>query len=876
MRYLNPGRVVILLLLIDLLLGGEAQAAAGKGQPAISKPASTAPTAKQHPADRWLPPKVAAAPGSRRGQPQVADPSPWHNDYPNNYSIKMVSASDGWIVGQAGMIKHLHNGSWDVYPSPVTTNLYAVDANPATAWAVGGHNTILQRVGSDWLPSTSPLSATSPLIDVDIAGSNVWALGFVISDSEHGRSTLLRNSGSGWSEVSLPLAPMITLYQMAWVSADEGWFTGQEGDFSGSAVIFHYNKGVWQRAALPASVDQYAGGLSIYMLNAEEGWAGMYTDYDPVVLHYAAGVWQTVPATGAAGSDGGCGITIYVNGVVGFTSNDYFQGGGVDMVTCGAGVSGFFKHNATEIGTESIIYAVAGTAADDVWAVGAGGGIFHWDGSRVNTVVPQLSGQKVQMFSSSEGWIKQFIPHGDGIGYTHLFHYSNNTWQPVSLPGSMDYTRLDTFAFANPTDGWVLQDDYGVPISYTHYLSGSWSVNQSVPRNYHFEAMQMLTATDGWAVGRHHDDSTYNPSYPAVTHYNGTTWQEMDIGGGITGTLVDVSFSGPNDGWAVGTRIFHYNGSTWSVVNLLTNNLGMMAVWAVAANDVWVGGRSANFPASSGVMLHWNGSTWQSVPVPIAQVNDIQMLSGNEGWAVGQQDGPEAGAILHYTGSTWQVVSNPGGPLNSVSFTTPTDGWAAGDYNLLHYYPPCLDYYLDVPPNYYAASAILYLSCAGIVGGSGNHIFSPNANSSRAQFAKIITLARGWTIINPTTSTFSDVPTSNVLYRYIETAAANGAVTGYTQVAQCPGTATPCFKPNDQISRGQTAIIVVRAFGWATNTTGGPHFVDVSTSSFFYNAVETAYNRGVINGIDVSHFAPNASVTRGQISKVLYLGLTLP
>jgi len=250
-----------------------------------------------------------------------------------------------------------------------------------------------------------------------------------------------------------------------------------------------------------------------------------------------------------------------------------------------------------------------------------------------------------------------------------------------------------------------------------------------------------------------------------------------------------------------------------------------------------------------------------------SSIRDIQMLSATEGWASG------SGPLLHYQNGTWQEVNNPtGSSLPSISFVSPTEGWAAGS-SLLHYSAECLDYYTDVPAGYFAAGPIRYLSCAGIVGGTGNHVFSPNANASRSQFAKMISLARGWAIVNPTTPTFNDVPTSNILYRYIETAAANGAVTGYAQAVQCGGTTPPCFKPNDQISRGQTMIIVGRAFGWATNVVGGPHFSDVPASSFFYDAVETAYNRGVVNGTDLTHFEPNSSVTRGQISKILYLGL---
>jgi S-layer homology domain len=66
------------------------------------------------------------------------------------------------------------------------------------------------------------------------------------------------------------------------------------------------------------------------------------------------------------------------------------------------------------------------------------------------------------------------------------------------------------------------------------------------------------------------------------------------------------------------------------------------------------------------------------------------------------------------------------------------------------------------------------------------------------------------------------------------------------------------------------------AFGWPIDTTGGPHFSDVSPDNYAYGAVETAYNRGVVSGVGGGLFAPNASVTRAQIAKIVDLALTSP
>lgn len=38
-------------------------------------------------------------------------------------------------------------------------------------------------------------------------------------------------------------------------------------------------------------------------------------------------------------------------------------------------------------------------------------------------------------------------------------------------------------------------------------------------------------------------------------------------------------------------------------------------------------------------------------------------------------------------------------------------------------------------------------------------------------------------------------------------------------------------------------------------------FVDIVKGSFYYDAVVWGYNNGIVNGVDATHFAPDASCT---------------
>jgi hypothetical protein len=180
---------------------------------------------------------------------------------------------------------------------------------------------------------------------------------------------------------------------------------------------------------------------------------------------------------------------------------------------------------------------------------------------------------------------------------------------------------------------------------------------------------------------------------------------------------------------------------------------------------------------------------------------------------------------------------------------------------------PCSINFSDVHSSDYFRQAVEYLYCRGAVSGYGDGSFRPFSNTTRGQLSKMVVLARGWSTDTSGGPHFSDVPTFSAFYTYIETAYHRGAISGYSD-----GT----FRWGSSVTRGQLSKIVVKAAGWSTNTSGGPHFSDVPTSSAFYSYVETAYNHGVISGYSGGTFKPGSNATRGQISKIVYNAVTQP
>ena len=102
----------------------------------------------------------------------------------------------------------------------------------------------------------------------------------------------------------------------------------------------------------------------------------------------------------------------------------------------------------------------------------------------------------------------------------------------------------------------------------------------------------------------------------------------------------------------------------------------------------------------------------------------------------------------------------------------------------------------DVQPSDYFYQAVLYLAQHGIVSGYGDGTFRPYANTTRGQLAKIVVLARGWTLQNPPNPTFHDVQPDTAFYPFVETAVQHGIISGY-------GDGT--FRPNASVTRGQLA-----------------------------------------------------------------------
>ena len=196
--------------------------------------------------------------------------------------------------------------------------------------------------------------------------------------------------------------------------------------------------------------------------------------------------------------------------------------------------------------------------------------------------------------------------------------------------------------------------------------------------------------------------------------------------------------------------------------------------------------------------------------------------------------------------------------------------------------------YSDVSPDDWFFEYVEWMSQQGIANGyltnppctSGTPCFMPGNNATRGQMTKIVILAFDIPINTGGGSHFADVPAGSTFYEYVETGFKLGLWSGYAD-----GT----FKPADIVTRGQAAKIVVNAailvdlIHWTLENPPTNTFEDVPVGSTFFRHIETAVSHGIVSGyqcgtpgpcvppLNKPYFAPDAEVTRAQISKITFL-----
>lgn len=171
--------------------------------------------------------------------------------------------------------------------------------------------------------------------------------------------------------------------------------------------------------------------------------------------------------------------------------------------------------------------------------------------------------------------------------------------------------------------------------------------------------------------------------------------------------------------------------------------------------------------------------------------------------------------------------------------------------------------YSDVPADAWYAEAVRYAHESGIMNGTGDGVFSPNATTTRATVVTL--LHRAEKTPEATGEAFTDVPADAWYAKAVAWASANKIVNG---------TGGGLFSPDAVITREQFAAILYRYAGFksvdVSKVADLSNFPDAdSVSGFAKTAVAWAVEVGLISGTNLGTLDPLGSATRAQAATIL-------
>lgn len=82
------------------------------------------------------------------------------------------------------------------------------------------------------------------------------------------------------------------------------------------------------------------------------------------------------------------------------------------------------------------------------------------------------------------------------------------------------------------------------------------------------------------------------------------------------------------------------------------------------------------------------------------------------------------------------------------------------------------------------------------------------------------------------------------------------------------GKAEGVFEPESSVTREEFVTLIVNLFGMTSDKASNP-FVDVLSTDWYGKYVTIAYNNGIINGMDMTHFGAGEKISRQDISKII-------
>lgn len=156
-----------------------------------------------------------------------------------------------------------------------------------------------------------------------------------------------------------------------------------------------------------------------------------------------------------------------------------------------------------------------------------------------------------------------------------------------------------------------------------------------------------------------------------------------------------------------------------------------------------------------------------------------------------------------------------------------------------------------MPSNHWAESVINAAADAGIMQGRDDGTFGIGDTIKRSEFAAMLTRMMKWNKSSASTSAFSDVKDSDWFFSDVNTLAENKICTDEH------------FRPDDNITRREMAVMLVKALGYDELAKNDDEavFDDVTADAGY---ISVAHTLGIINGKSEAVFDPEGSALREE------------
>ncbi len=174
--------------------------------------------------------------------------------------------------------------------------------------------------------------------------------------------------------------------------------------------------------------------------------------------------------------------------------------------------------------------------------------------------------------------------------------------------------------------------------------------------------------------------------------------------------------------------------------------------------------------------------------------------------------------------------------------------------------------YWDVQPNSSYCKAIALMNMKGVFKGYSDGSFRPTQSINRAEAAKVILLALGYTITTQDNSNlgYRDVDRNAWYMPYLRTAQKNGIMSGYSD-----GT----MRPEQTVTRVELLKIFLKASGVSVPYCSSAPYSDTpntSATSWYLPYVCYASDNGLMSLTGGGYFNPQAPMTRGDVAELFY------